>query len=425
MVEKLKTRILNPFVAASVALAVCVLCGVVRIGHRHPFQCLLLPEKIRVIEGTVCSNPSKISSDRFYIVKVRADNVSGNLSYAAGTKSGASGIVTCLVPTDIVEALYPGRLFSSFGHAILMESGEKVFLEGRFSGDMFICRKARYLGYEDSVHGRIKHFRSLCRLQFKRLLFGWSKAGGFILALLSGSREYTEKSLGENFRRAGLSHILALSGMHLSFFAGLAGGAGRKIFGKKISFWFRLLGIIVFAWFAGLSPSLLRALLCSLVMLLCSVVFSTEVDYFIVLCAVFLLHCSMAPDHMVSSAFILSYCALAGILVFGEFFEKITTPVVPKKVSASLAASCGAQCATAPASIVMFGTFTPWGIISSVLVSPMVSIFLAAAVVSIIACLLLPFLSPLFGCIMNLMYRIIAVIVQLLALVPPITIKEP
>ena len=72
-------------------------------------------------------------------------------------------------------------------------------------------------------------FRALCRLYFKRMMFAWGSAGGLLLALLCGARDFTESETADAFRMAGLSHILALSGMHLSLFYGLAAFAGKKL----------------------------------------------------------------------------------------------------------------------------------------------------------------------------------------------------
>ena len=68
-------------------------------------------------------------------------------------------------------------------------------------------------------------------------MFYWNEAGGLFLALISGIREYTDQSAADSFRRAGLSHILALSGMHLSLFSGITAKISHKT-GKKAEFIF-------------------------------------------------------------------------------------------------------------------------------------------------------------------------------------------
>jgi len=79
------------------------------------------------------------------------------------------------------------------------------------------------------------------------------------------------RAVSDAFRNAGLSHILALSGMHLSLVSGIAFFAGMRLFGKTKSYIFQFCAVSLFVWFAGFSPSLLRAFLCSVLLLLCSV----------------------------------------------------------------------------------------------------------------------------------------------------------
>lgn len=422
MVENLKKRLLNPLFISAFVFAILIYGGFLKARDRHPFRSLIPAASVSGLKGQIVSNPVQHSNGRFYSLELSVEKSLSSLK-GHSFESGASGHVQCLLPSAMVESIYPGKLFSSFGKKMVVEKGESFILYGSFFDGLFIASDGLYLEKNDSLKDRLVHARSFSRIQFKRLMFGWKKAGGFVLALLSGAKEYTDRKLTEDFRTAGLSHILALSGMHLSFFAGLAGGTGKRLFGKKSSLLLRFLGIVFFVWFAGLSPSLFRALLCSLMMLLCTAVFSLDADYFIVLCSVFLLHCTMIPKDIFSAAFILSYGALAGILLFSDFFSLGLCPFVPNKISKSLSASLGAQFATAPASVHMFGCLMPCGIVSTVVVSPMVSLFIFLSLISIFLCLILPFLAPLFGCIMNLFYEIIAATVHVFAFVPPLSFK--
>lgn len=424
MVEKFKNRFINPFVITTFIFAILIYCGFIKVANRYPFISVLPIKSINGISGQIVSNPVINSNGRFYSLVLSVDYSFAPLYIKLlPVKSSCTGRVQCLIPANIVEVNYPGKLFSSFGKNIIIEKGERFFLSGKFNSDYFIVNDCQNLQTKKCIKEKIIKLRSFSRIQFKRLMFSWKDAGGLILALLSGSKEYTDNVLTENFRKAGLSHILALSGMHLSFFAGIASVTGKKIFGKKFSNFLRIIGILVFIWFAGLTPSLLRALLCSLIVIFCSSVFSLDVDYFIILCSVFLLHCVIAPQDIFSLAFILSYGALAGILLLSDFINSKICCFVPNKISNSLSSSVGAQLTTAPISIVFFGCFMPCGILASVVVSPLVSIFIFIGMFSIIICLIMPFLSPLFGSIMNILYSIIDVTVSLFALVPPIILK--
>lgn len=417
MVEFLKENFLSPFVLVAVVFCIFIYSGFFKSKERFPYKSLIPLEKIETASGIVCSNPSKISSGKSYVVKLKLSSVSGEIS-GAKINSQASGKISVLVPAKIVESLYPGKLYSSSKNGVIIEEGETITFYGKFSKSFFSAESAEQLQQPQSLKQKIFRFRAFCRFAFKRLMYGWGSAGGFILALLSGSREYTDSSLCETFRNAGLSHVLALSGMHLSFFSSIAGGTGKKILGKKFDFWLRLFGILFFVWFAGLSPSLFRALLCSLILLFCGIFFCVQVNFFKVLCFVFLLHCMIFPDDIFSAAFILSYGALAGILLFGNAFKHIFQSFFPKKISYSLSASAGAQSVAFPLSLVLFKSAAPGGILASVAICPLVSIFLTFSMVAILFSFMIPFLSPFFGAIMNFLYQIIKLTAELFALLP-------
>ena len=104
---------------------------------------------------------------------------------------------------------------------------------------------------------------------------------------------------------------------------------------------------------------------------------------------------------------ILSYTALAGILLTNKFFKSFYNRFLPGYFSNSLGASTGAQVFTAPVSLKMFGTFAPIGIIATSVVSPVVTIFIYSGLLLIILSLLFPFLARPSGIFINLEYTVI------------------
>ncbi len=392
---------------------------------RTPYSSAIPKEQVTLLEGTICSNPVKTSKGCYYSMEVKLTNVSirqENMSL----KGLASGKVRVFVSSNDVEALYPMRLHSlSTTEGFLFESGARTRLGVRWSDktNAFYAEEIHEVFFDKGFLGRLRKYRACLRLMFKRLMCAWGSAGALILSLLSGAREYTEESVSDAFRASGLSHILALSGMHLSFFSSLAGNFSTKLFGKKKSFLPRLAAIFAFVLFAGLSPSLLRALICSLIMLTAKKVFCRELSFFHVLCACFIIHTVIKPADSSSFAFMLSYLSLAGILVFSDIINILTVRFLPPKISASVSASCGAQIATAPVSASVFGAVSPVGIVSTVVVSPMINIFLTVSIIAIIFSLCIPFLSRPFGCIMNAGYQCIMFFVNAFAKVPSITFR--
>ena len=410
-------RLKHPLFCTVLISSVLAYGGIVPVKNRHAFASLVPTLAIVSMYGTVVSNPVKSQKRGAYSLEFAPDFVVSK----GGVKSSARGHITAVIDEKTVEAYFPGKLYSaSYGKgAVLCESGARLFLLGRAGkGGVFFVSKAESLGWKRSFAGKLSRIRALSRLQFRRLMYAWGGAGGLLLALLSGSREYTDSAVSDAFRNAGLSHILALSGMHLSLVSGIALFAGMKIFGKTKSYIFQFCAVSLFVWFAGFSPSLLRAFLCSVLLLLCSVCGIAGADTVLILCAAFILHAVIAPAHILSAAFMLSYGALLGILLFSETLDVFLIRALPEKFSAPLSASLGAQTLTAPVTLSLFGTFMPVGIVATALVSPLVTVFVYAGIVCIALSLALPFFAPLAGAVMNAIYGLIKLLVLFFARAP-------
>ncbi len=84
-------------------------------------------------------------------------------------------------------------------------------------------------------------------------------AGGFCAALILGNRRYISPGLRLDFARVGVSHLLALSGLHLSVVAQTLDFLLRGFMKKKPRNLVLLFAVFGFALFTGLSVSVLRA----------------------------------------------------------------------------------------------------------------------------------------------------------------------
>ncbi len=411
----------NPLVCAAVVCAAAVYCGI-PMKNRKQFGAAVPFSSVVFMKGRIVSNPVKLSKTQKYAASFEPEFV----KTADGIASTCSGVLTVMLDGRMTEAYFPGKLYSSSrgSGALICETGAPAALSGRAGSDgVFFADKGYSLEFPDTPGGKIAHARALSRLQFRRLMYAWGAAGGLLLALLSGIREYTEGQAADAFRNAGLSHILALSGMHLSIFSGLAVSAGSSVCGKKTAYVFQACAVLFFVWFAGFSPSLFRALLCSIGMMMLSFCGIKNVSMMTVLCASFLCHTVIAPVDCTSAAFMLSYGALAGILVFGELINGKLSHILPGCVSSGISASAAAQTLTAPVSLKLFGTFMPGGILASTVVSPLVTLFIYAGLFCIVLCLVFPIFVVPAGAVMNGIYAVIKMLVTAFARIPGIATR--
>ena len=96
-------------------------------------------------------------------------------------------------------------------------------------------------------------------------------ARGIAMALLLGERAWLSNNLKEAFARAGIGHLLAVSGIHMALAAVLIGGLARALLlrsewitlrfpVKKLATSLALIGAVTYAGLAGFSPSAVRAM---------------------------------------------------------------------------------------------------------------------------------------------------------------------
>ena len=434
-------------VRAMVRFALCVIAGAA-IGsyaartlqrEQRPPQTLASLPTVRTLIAELTGEPVSAGTDYYRIpVKLIACSTGRNEQFSA------SGAVQLLVPAALVRGTYSGGitrigeaeqseaaapLLSStavFAEALQNQQecrfyvcGMKLAVQGKFgkTGTVFYARQVQpvFLGWNSPIN----RFRAFFRFAFMRMLYGWGEAGGLLLALLAADKAFLPAECIAAFRNAGLAHILALSGMHLSLI-GTAALQGGRLFGHKSrAAWFSLAAVFLFVWFAGSAPSLNRAL-----GMVCIAAAGRALGLkplpLSVLCAMLTVHIAIAGSEAITLGFMLSYGACAGIIIFGDACARLMAGKIPSSFAGSISASVGAQLFTAPIVISAIGNIAAAGVIASCVVSPLVSVFLIAGLICIPLALIFPFTSPLLGYGLNAAYRIIFALADFFARLPVI-----
>lgn len=405
MVDSLK----NNFLLFPALVLALLLYFVVPQKKSAPAEFLFEQNDIRLVECRLVSNPVKVGDKKKrYAVKAKLISVADK----GGGASSADGQAQIFLPVELCEIYQPGKLYSAWrGEKIdfLLDKGARCVFKVNQTGEngesFFSAQSLVSCAYGQDFWGRIQKFRALCRLHFCRLMFAWGEAGGLLLALLTGSRSYLDEKTASAFRLAGLSHILALSGMHLSLFSSIALFFGKKSLGKKAAPAMELSAIVLFVWFAGKTPSLFRALLCSFFPIFFRLLKIQVKSGLNVLSLAFIMHICLFPSDMGELSFMLSYGALFGILAFNEFVSKPLLRVMPAGAGSAFGQSIGAQAVTMPICARFFGTLAPGGILSSAVISPLVSIFIYLGLFFILISAVFPALAPFCGGALCFVYK--------------------
>jgi len=398
--------------AFSAGLAIGIAAGV-KITNTAYFG---IPEDtIRGISGILLDDPRVISNSK---ADGRAmSTLSLKMSMGnSGVRATASGQITVFFPEENADRL------KEFGR------GTEIFAEGDLraarSGSGF-NNFGNYTFTAQALHitkaaSSLERFRTGIRFGLtNRFTVSHGAWAGLALALLLGIRDNLDTGFAALYRNAGCSYILALSGMHLAIIVSLISFFLKKPLGLRPAAITGAVIIIAYCFIVGPLPSLNRAALMYLIGVV-SVLGMLKRDILSLLCMAFLIQIVVTPSSGVTLSFILSYLALAGILVIGKAINGAFMGKIPALLLQPLSASLGAFIATAGVSAWFFTDLRPVGILAGLALAPLATVFMVLSIAWLGLDFIFPVLSFLLGNILSLLYRLMEKIAALAAIVPGI-----
>ena len=248
-------------------------------------------------------------------------------------------------------------------------------------------------------------------------------------AMLLGDKRNLDKEVKEHFASAGISHLLAVSGLHVGLIYLLLqflmsflppGKHTAKLKGGLV------LGILViYALLTGAGPAVNRAVIMLGFILVGRIWFQRVKILNIVALTAFVL-LVVNPKMLFDVGFQLSFSAVAGIILLtppiSRFF-KDRIPILPVKVTEAIGVSIAAQLATAPLVIIYFGQFPTYFLLSNLILLPIATVAVWAGFIGLIFGWV-PFLSDLALFIMEGLLKIITFLSETIAGLPGAVINK-
>ena len=215
----------------------------------------------------------------------------------------------------------------------------------------------------------------------------------FFAALTLGDQSGLSDELKEVYAGVGVSHVLALSGMHLTFLMGMLNvlllNYCRSRRWRAVGVVLALLLIWGYTFLSGLPPSLVRATVMYSLMLAGSLLGRAGFSINSLALAAMLMLC-VDPLLSYDVGFQLSFLAMAGILALCPRFQDLPLARRPWVgwVVQSLLVSFAAQLFTIPLVAYRFGTFAPYSALATLLVSPVTALLIYGMPVLLLSALL-------------------------------------
>lgn len=212
-------------------------------------------------------------------------------------------------------------------------------------------------------------------------------------AMTLGDRSEMPQSLRQIYAAAGVSHVLALSGLHLCYLVALLGVLLKCLVRRRVAYVIGILLAIVLVWcfciLAGMPSSLVRASLMYSLMLLGTLAERKGFSVNSLAASAFLMLC-FSPFWLFDVSFQLSFLAMCGIFGLGTVrLPQILQQYRPVRfVSESLLMSFKAQLTTSPLVACLFHTFSPYSALSTLLLTPFTAILLCSMPLSMLLAVL-------------------------------------
>lgn len=330
------------------------------------------------ITGTVITSSKHGSSSRSYVVK---------LSTIDGKKA----------PRDTRMVLYCNNF------DVLSDYDEISTNVNFFEGEMISQSEKYYLS--DSVvasgitlddvtvtnEAEFSLLREICKIRDK-LIFNVrthipDECGDIISGILFGKRTNISDETSDLFSIAGISHLLAVSGLHLTIIVFLLDSLLLTIgLGKKsrtiISLFFTVLMMIM----TGFTPSIVRASVMTSMSLISSTI-RRDYDSATAMCLSAVIICFASPYALTNVGFQLSFSATTGLIVSQGIIERrrrkfsMKTVAIPRLIFFELFKLIlpyfMAFMFTIPVSSYVFGYIATYSVVANFLISPIIPMLLA------------------------------------------------
>lgn len=382
------------------ALLLALACGGGALGagahHQAGTDCRsLLPDGTPLtVRGTLAANSvagAQVPGGGAPLLPLQVREVSAE----GGVVRGCTGPIRVRFPEDAasVSAGAELRLAGEWRRFRRLEAPGGWPRDPRFAG-FLLAEEATVLTPPSLGAHPLLTLRGRTESHLQRL---FPRHGAIAEALLLGRRELLDPALRERFARAGLAHLLAISGMHVGLIAGVLLLVGKvlRVRRQRLA-WLTILGIALYLAMIGAPPSAVRAgTMISLA--LTGMLLQRPFAALPVVAAAALAILAHRPTTVLEPGFQLSFAGVLGILTLRPLVLNRLPPDWRNEgwkrwPAETLTVSAAAFLATAPVAAYHFGLIAPVAVLANLPAIPLMSLGLigigAAALVE-------PLLPPL------------------------------
>ncbi len=412
-----KNRIAVAFIALGVVIAVGVNMVYLKADDRIPQD---LDEKSYVIGAYVTdySRENKAGNRIYFTAEV----------YSIDTKKIEKPIRVTVYYPDMYARVNPGDRFSVKARFSFPENTDefdsRTYYKNKGIDAILFAENDAMIFRADKVPFKYLHKTLRFKIQEKIRKLLPEKEGGFLNALIVGDKTDLTEEIKEEMRITGLSHTIAISGMHVSFLVGLL----VLLFGRKYGSIISIPVMFLFVLIAGSTPSVMRAFIMQ-----CFIIFAPlimrEADKITSLFAALFVILIRNPYAIDDVGMQLSFMSTLGLILLSErIHNKIISKLATKKwkwyrrfanaFSSTVAATVSATLFTLPLIVYYYGTVSLISLLANLTVLWTVSIMFSLGVMCVTLAFVWPWAASVAASVLTWLINVTVKIVHVLSNVP-------
>lgn len=354
-----------------------------------------VPEAIQVV-GTIVSEPIQKKYTTLYTIKI--DKINGDKKYKN---------------TNLKLYVKNGKKLKryEFGDKILLKADFELPEARRNTGGFDYKEKLKIKGIYGIIEAETSNIKVVKKenvnICIKTINFISNKIknkidtiipeneASVLNAILIGNKDDLEETTKEDFKKSNLSHMLAISGAHVSYVIMIIGFViSKSKIGKKSGKILTIIFLIFFMFLTGNSPSVLRACIMSIYVIIASLLHkrvTTTSSINISLLLIILIN----PYYILDVGLQLSFGGTIGIVLIYKSLEKHITKIKKNKIIIKIVEILGitisANIIIIPIMMYHFNTLSLTFLISNLLASPFMGIIIILGFSTLLISFILPF----------------------------------
>ena len=241
------------------------------------------------------------------------------------------------------------------------------------------------------VSGGMK-FDESARAAIKELIYAnmQDESASVAYALVTGDQALVSTDVNEAYRGSGLIHILSVSGLHITFLAGLIAWVMKLLkVNRYVNFGITFCLLLIYSYICDFLPPVIRSVIMGLI-LIAAGLFGRSYDGLSALSIAGILSLLISPLYAFDLGFLMSYACVAAIYILQPPFSKVLRKVFPDKIADLFALSFATQIGVLPFMASFFSSLNLLSFFSNLVVVPIFAVLFPALIVMVLVGLVIP-----------------------------------